>query len=71
MSDESPNYRFIGNDSGVHTLIPVLVTEARIETDLQDKPYVIAKIWMSVAGRATEVAMSVEQALEADIIERV
>ena len=63
------DYRFSGNAYGLGTRIPVHVTEARIESDKHGKAYVVAQVLMGVATASVEVAMTIDQALEADIIE--
>ena len=64
-------YRFTGNAYGLETRIPVHVTEARVENDKRGNPFVVAQVLMGVASNPVEVTMTIEQALEADIIEGV
>ena len=68
---DSSGYWFTGNADGLATRIPALVTEARVEVDKHGAPYVTAQAWLGVVSRPTEVTMTIQQALEAGIIEKI
>ncbi len=64
------DYRFVGDADRFDTRIPVRLTNRRFETDLSGNAYVVAHVLIGTALHPVEVTMTLDQAFEADIIER-
>ena len=64
------DYRFVGNAYRFDTRIPVRLMGRRFESDMSGNTYVVAQVLMGVAIHPVEVTMTLEQAYEAELIER-